>query len=821
MQQIKRAACAAVCGLAALPLLSGRAGAQPSCAPASRVVSPAETGRQSSKILQRKITLKAGTVALREALDRVAAAGRFRLSYSADLLELERLVCLEYKSAPVIQVLSDILDGASVRAVAVGTNQVALTPVSDTQTPARVGDAGPVMRNVGQLDRVVVTGNSVGALERSVPAALAVVSGDQISRHGASTVSRMIDGAVPGLWVWEQSPVDMLTRYASVRGASSFGVSYPKVYVDGIEAANSLLVTHLDPDAISRIEVIRGPQGAALYGADAISGVLNIVTRQEGTESGAPSAQIRSQGGETASDYSVPTVLTQSHAATLRYGNAQRSARLGMTGARMGAFIPDAFSQQASANGNVRFVNSRGVITGTLRLFAHDARAPGSPLLSSPEVLVPASLADSVGRQSVRQFTIGTTGSFTQNERWTHSAVVGLDGYVLSSSAAIDETFPTAIDSALRAATGNAVRATLRATSVGRFGTEEGTSTTLTIAAEHSALRDETTVRAPAGLSTRDARSNTGFVGQVSTGFRNTVFLTGGLRLERNTALTGLGDLATLPMLGATAVHSFGATTVKLRSAFGKGIRPVQVASRAGALMGFTGSLLGSSLSPEEQSGTEVGFDATIGRSFGLHVTRFDQRASGLVQPVSVSIQVGPRFRHVGYELQNVGEITNRGWELQTSLASGPWSLGATFSRVDSRVGELGRFYTGDLQPGDRMLDVPAHTFGLNGAFVRGAWFTSFSLSRASDWISYDRLALSNFVRSPDSPGAPVGEALRAFWRTYDGVTRAGARVGVNLARGMMLTLDGENLLDVQRGEPDNLTVLPGRTLTAGLKVSF
>ena len=80
--------------------------------------------------------------------------------------------------------------------------------------------------------------------------------------------------------------MSLLARYGSIRGASSFGVSYPKVYVDGIEVANSLLVTHLDPDAISKIEVIRGPQGAALYGANAISGVMNIVTRQEGTPDG-------------------------------------------------------------------------------------------------------------------------------------------------------------------------------------------------------------------------------------------------------------------------------------------------------------------------------------------------------------------------------------------------------------------------------------------------------------------------------------------------------------------------------------------------------
>ena len=35
------------------------------------------------------------------------------------------------------------------------------------------------------------------------------------------------------------------------------------------------------------------------------------------------------------------------------------------------------------------------------------------------------------------------------------------------------------------------------------------------------------------------------------------------------------------------------------------------------------------------------------------------------------------------------------------------------------------------------------------------------------------------------------------------------------------LTLSGRNLLDIQRGEPDDLTVLPGRTLTAGLTAKF
>src|SRR5439155_10638879 len=107
----------------------------------------------------------------------------------------------------------------------------------------------------------------------------------------AHSLSNVLNGAVPGVWVWEQSPTSLLASYASIRGASSFGLSYPKVYVDGIEVANSLLVTTLDVESVDHVEVIRGPQGAARYGADAISGVVNIVTRHDGVDGDAPHAE--------------------------------------------------------------------------------------------------------------------------------------------------------------------------------------------------------------------------------------------------------------------------------------------------------------------------------------------------------------------------------------------------------------------------------------------------------------------------------------------------------------------------------------------------
>jgi len=871
MRPQARAACATACLLAVLlPGSSQPAGAQSFCAPASHAMVTSVSGNDATGILARRISLHSRDVSLREALDRLAATAHIRLSYTAELLQLTRPVCLDYTSATVGQVLGDLLEGADVQPVLLSGDQVVLAPVRDHPAVAeKPAVSAPMLQKIGRLDRVVVTGSASGASQRSLPVALDVVTGKELAQHGAGTLSGALDGTVPGLWIWEQSPLSLLARYGSIRGASSFGVSYPKVYIDGIESANSLLVTHLDPESISRIEVIRGPQGAALYGADAISGVMNIVTRQEGTEGGAPRGQIRTQDGETSSNYSANGILAQSHALSLGYGSGVRSARLGMTLTSIGAFIPQAYSQQLTANGGLRIVGSKSVITGTMRFFAQDARTPGSPLLANLNLMQsPANpsnapsrdrrsaqmpydssgqhrldslsrltLADSSDRQSVRQYTIGATGTFHQNGRWTHSAVVGIDGYRLKTASILDGAFPSAMDSALRAATGSAMRASLRASSVAQFGTEEKTSATVTLAAEHSYVRDMT--RTPGLFSVETAvdrgdqpavvetRTNTGLIGQVNAGYRDALFLSTGMRVERNTGVTGLGDIALLPMLGASAVRSFGETTVKLRSAYGKGIRPPQTSSRSGTLLGLRESLYGAGLSPEEQSGIEVGADVFFGRMLSLHATRFDQKASGLIQPVGIQLpslnsDSTPQFRRIAYELQNVGEISNRGWEMQGAFTSGPWSLGGTFSQVDSRVQKLAQHYTGELRPGDRMLEIQKHTLGITASFSSTRWSTSLNLSRASDWINYDRIALASAFSNNARPLDDfVGPNLRNYWTTYGGVTRLGARAGFLLGRGMTFSVDGENLLNQQRGEPDNITVLPGRTISAGLRVSF
>ena len=86
----------------------------------------------------------------------------------------------------------------------------------------------------------------------------------------------------------------------------------------------------------------------------------------------------------------------------------------------------------------------------------------------------------------------------------------------------------------------------------------------------------------------------------------------------------------------------------------------------------------------------------------------------------------------------------------------------------------------------------------------------------------HDRLAVADALTSGGlAPRDLVGGRLRGYWRQYDGVTRLRANVSRDLFRGLSLVIAGDNLLGQQFGEPDNATVVPGRTITAGVKAKF
>jgi iron complex outermembrane receptor protein len=190
---------------------------------------------------------------------------------------------------------------------------------------------------------------------------------------------------------------------------------------------------------------------------------------------------------------------------------------------------------------------------------------------------VSATRAGLITPQSVQEYTVGGSATVIQSDRWTHSIVAGFDGSRLSNLADYHTPLPSAGAPDLGNAGGNANLGSLRVSSVGKLGNPDKLATTLRGVVEEN-VRDfrsepETTSagrNAPL-MSSVIRRWTTAGVAQANFGWKDAGYLTTGLRVERNEAL-GDANVGT-PMVGVAAVRDVGQATVKLRSAYGRGIR--------------------------------------------------------------------------------------------------------------------------------------------------------------------------------------------------------------------------------------------------------
>ena len=125
---------------------------------------------------------------------------------------------------------------------------------------------------------------SVARREETVsrsPAAIYVITQEDIRRSGARSISEALRLA-PGLDV---AALDSHGAAVSSRGFNDSFANKLLVLIDGRSVYTPLFsgvyweVQDVVMEDIDRIEVIRGP-GAALWGANAVNGVINITTKR-------------------------------------------------------------------------------------------------------------------------------------------------------------------------------------------------------------------------------------------------------------------------------------------------------------------------------------------------------------------------------------------------------------------------------------------------------------------------------------------------------------------------------------------------------------
>lgn len=151
------------------------------------------------------------------------------------------------------------------------------------------------------LDEVVVTGTADRARGRQVAHSVARVVPSEIPEP-VRTVDQLLAGRIPGVTVQQSSGMAGSGTQIRLRGNVSVSLGNdPLVYVDGVRVRSegypknaprlggddrrspndtASPLDDLDPDDIDRIEIVRGPAAATLYGAEAASGVIQVFTKR-------------------------------------------------------------------------------------------------------------------------------------------------------------------------------------------------------------------------------------------------------------------------------------------------------------------------------------------------------------------------------------------------------------------------------------------------------------------------------------------------------------------------------------------------------------
>jgi len=227
---------------------------------------------------------------------------------------------------------------------------VAAVSTAKADIAAAPGEAAvDQLRGLSIEDLAKVSVTTVSRREESLaqaPAAAYVITRDEILRSGASSVPEMLRLA-PNLFVARTSASTwtITARGQSGNAADQAFSNKLLVLIDGRSVYTPLFsgvywdMQDLIPEDIERIEVISGP-GATLWGANAFSGVINIITRKSSDTQG---LLAEAGGGNLDSAAGVRYGGRLGEGATYRI--YARGFRAGDTETRSGASAHDAWSR--------------------------------------------------------------------------------------------------------------------------------------------------------------------------------------------------------------------------------------------------------------------------------------------------------------------------------------------------------------------------------------------------------------------------------------------------------------------------------------------
>jgi vitamin B12 transporter len=566
---------------------------------------------------------------------------------------------------------------------------------------------------------VVVTANRVLTPAQQVGSAITVVTEEQLEERQQQTVADALRD-VPGVSVTRGGGLGSVTE-VRLRGAET---DHTLVLIDGIRANDPAFASvfdfgHLLTGDVERIEILRGPQ-SALWGSDAIGGVVNIITKRG---RGPLTADARVEVGR----YDTRQLVANVSGGGDNYDFAFSGTRL----------ETDGFSTAPGGDENDGYDNTTASFTGGLKptrdlrfdlvlrntSTSKDTDRQVFDFPPEPDFgkLVDADLVSETDQSFGR-----LQGKLTTLEGlWDHTA-----GIMLT-----DTDNKNKEDGKRTSKNSGKLRKVFYQSDLffdtPEFGAGEHT---FTFALEH--VHEEFKQRGATPEAPRNQNqhmTNKSAIAELKSGFLGSLFLTAALRYDNNELFK---NSTTYRLTGSYLFERSGS---RLHASYGEGVKNPSFLQLFGF---FPDSFQGNpDLKPEEAKGWDAGFEQTFldgGAVFDL--TYFD---------VDLTDEIVDVFSVFPFTVENAdGKSSRRGVELTLSAGiTDALRLAASYTYTDAKDAN-----------GDRELRRPKNTgsVNLNYRFAEDRGNVNLGASyvgkrRDNDFADYDPVTLAPTVIELDS----------------------------------------------------------------------
>lgn len=148
------------------------------------------------------------------------------------------------------------------------------------------------------LENVVVTAVGIKKRHDAITSSNQVVAANEVTQAANPNMAQYLEGKVSGLQIsTKNNGVNASTRIVLRGNRSSSGNNEALIVIDGV-ISNAKTLTEMDPAAITSTTILKGAQGAALYGEMGVNGVIMVTTKKSFSE--LSQVQTRKNFNETA-----------------------------------------------------------------------------------------------------------------------------------------------------------------------------------------------------------------------------------------------------------------------------------------------------------------------------------------------------------------------------------------------------------------------------------------------------------------------------------------------------------------------------------------